>query len=154
MYSAKGKCPWPIIWIVFLIFLIEWKTFKLIVFEYFPFSDPVQNCLKSVVMSISMSQVKSPVFHPVSFSVFRFRNCTCRPKQYHILLGRLSTLKRFPPNLRVLSRVSRIAFSRYIHQLYLIHADLKPERLGWLEVVLGCPRKLGSMVSKWVITYL
>lgn len=92
MYSAKGKCPWPI-WIVFF-FLIEWKTFKLIVFEDFPFSDPVQNCLKSVVMSISMSQVISCIssrFLPV----FRFRNCTCRPKQYHILLGWLSPLKRY-----------------------------------------------------------
>ena len=74
-------------------FLIEWKTFKLIVFEYFPFSDPVQNCLKSVVMSIFMSQVISCV-SSCFLSVFRFRNCTCRPKQYHILRGRLSTLKR------------------------------------------------------------
>lgn len=96
MYSAKGKCPWPI-WIVFF-FLIEWKTFKLIVFEDFPFSDPVQNCLKSVVMSISMSQVISCIssrFLPV----FRFRNCTCRPKQYHILLGWLSPLKRYDKSL-------------------------------------------------------
>ena len=39
------------------------------------------------------------ILFPISFQVSKLY---CRPKQYHILRGgRLSTLKRFPPNLRV-----------------------------------------------------
>ena len=43
----------------------------------------------------------------------------------------------------------------------LVSANLKisnKEEAIWIQkdpiLILGCPRKLGSMVSKWVITYL
>ena len=121
---ASGHDPYDLF---FLMFLIEWKTFKLIVFEDFPFSDPVQNCLKSVVMSISMSQVISSV-SSCFLSVFRFRNCTVDPSSTTFCAG-----GGFPPwrDFLQISESEPWAFSRYIHQLYLIHADLKPERLGF-----------------------
>ena len=58
------------------------------------------------------------------------------------------------PNDGIAMRLSRSFFC-----LSLLCAEVPSKTFRWkwfktMAILLGCPRKLGSMVSKWIITYL
>lgn len=129
---SKGQWPWPI-WIVFLFFCLNERRSNWLFLKIFHFR--IQHKIVDFhLSSCRFSQVISCV-SSCFLAVFRFRNCTrnCACTTFFQSTGGNNR----PP--------------RYIHQLYLIHADLKPERLGWIGLVVVRERvnpKGGAVVGK------